>query len=154
MVRPLWPNLKNGHNGHASIILYGHEYRKVRCLFDHNHKSRSLLKFEVDWICYKKVMAKTKFMSIFTSFPLYFSLILPRAWGTPKTCPIKLKFFLVALRAYTNGINSLLKYSETLFVLWDTLLLPLSWSDLPGSSQANSYIFRIFWTPLANLLCQ
>ena len=33
---------------------------------DHNHVCRSLLKFEVNWICYKKVMAETKFMADFT----------------------------------------------------------------------------------------
>ena len=43
--------------------------------------------------------------------------------GTPKSASIWLKFFLVYILMYWNGINNLLSTFETLFEIWSTLLL-------------------------------
>ena len=56
----------------------------MECFYDHHNDYRSLMKFEGDWIGYKKVMPKTKFMADLTPFPLYFGHNFPPTWGTPK----------------------------------------------------------------------
>ena len=42
--------------------------------------------------------------------------------GTPKSASIWLKFFLVYILMYWNGINNLLSTFEKLFEIWSTLL--------------------------------
>ena len=44
--------------------------------------------------------------------------------GTPKSASIWLKFFLVYILMYWNGINNLLSTFEKLFEIWSTLTHP------------------------------
>ena len=61
--------------------------------------------------------------------------------GTPKSASIWLKFFLVYILMYWNGINNLLSTFEKLFEIWSTLtslVSSYSWrSFCYSSSQAN-----------------
>ena len=47
--------------------------------------------------------------------------------GTPKSASIWLKFFLVYILMYWNGINNLLSTFEKLFEIWSTLTWRVIW---------------------------
>ena len=50
--------------------------------------------------------------------------------GTPKSASIWLKFFLVYILMYWNGINNLLSTFEKLFEIWSTLMISICESNL------------------------